>query len=121
MNLFKDESSNSVGLVKEGTKVLVRVFAELSEPRRKNTNEGQLQFHLSLKYGLGISNEEAKQKSNQIANLLETVIKHSKVLDVETLGISLGKLCWRLVVEVSLLEYDGSIEDSVLLAVLALL
>lgn len=42
MNLFKDESSNSVGLVKEGTKVLVRVFAELSEPRRKNTNEGQL-------------------------------------------------------------------------------
>jgi exosome complex RNA-binding protein Rrp42 (RNase PH superfamily) len=53
--------------------------------------------------------------------MLETVIKHSKVLDVETLGISLGKLCWRLVVEVSLLEYDGSIEDAVLLAVLALL
>jgi hypothetical protein len=29
MSLFKDEKSNCVALVKEGTKVLVRVFAEL--------------------------------------------------------------------------------------------
>lgn len=53
--------------------------------------------------------------------MLESIIKQSKVLDVETLGISLGKLCWKLVVEISLLEYDGSIEETVLLSVLAVL
>ena len=121
MNLFKDEQSNSVALVKEGTKILTRVFAELSEPRRRNTNEGQVQFHLSLKHGKGVDREQAKQKANQIGNMLDAVIKHSKVLDVETLGISIGKLCWRLIIEVSLLEYDGSMEDTILLAILALL
>jgi hypothetical protein len=40
MNLFKDESSNIVALVKGSTKVLVKIYAELAEPRRKNNNEG---------------------------------------------------------------------------------
>jgi exosome complex RNA-binding protein Rrp42 (RNase PH superfamily) len=53
--------------------------------------------------------------------MLEGVVKHSKVLDVETLGISLGKLCWKLTIEVSLVEFDGSIEDTILLSILALL
>lgn len=53
--------------------------------------------------------------------MLENVIKHSKVLDIETLGISLGKLCWKLVIEVSLLEYDGSADDTILLAILSIL
>ena len=121
MNLFKDEQSNCVALVKEGTKVLVRVFAELGQPRRKNTNEGQVQFDMSLKFAKGMDSDDIRKKSIQIGNMLEAVVKHSKVLDVETLGISLGKLCWKLTIEVSLVEFDGSIEDTILLSILALL
>lgn len=40
MNLFKDDSNNIVALVKGNTKVLVKVYSELAEPYRKNTNEG---------------------------------------------------------------------------------
>lgn len=100
---------------------MTRVFAEICEPRKKNTNEGQVHFSLSFKYGDPMDGELIKRKSSQISYMLESIIKQSKVLDVETLGISLGKLCWKLVVEISLLEYDGSIEETVLLSVLAVL
>lgn len=53
--------------------------------------------------------------------MLEISIKSSKVLDIETLGISLGKLCWKLTIEISILEYDGSAEDVILLSVLSVL
>lgn len=58
---------------------------------------------------------------DEISKVLEQTIKESKALDVESLNIKIGKYCWELVLDLSLIEYDGNILDAMNYASMALL
>jgi len=51
---------------------------------------------------------------------LEKSIKGSKALDVESLNIKIGKFAWEIILELTLMENDGNIIDTMNFAALAI-
>lgn len=42
-------------------------------------------------------------------------------MDVESLNIKIGKYCWEVILDLSLVEYDGNVMDAMNYAAMALL
>jgi len=58
---------------------------------------------------------------DKISKVLEQSIKESKALDVESLNIKIGKYCWEIILDLSLVHNDGNIMDAMNYAAMALL
>ena len=55
----------------------------------------------------------------KLNNLLEKSLKDSKAFDSLSLCVVPGKLVWKIVVDISVINYDGNLDDITMFAVLA--
>ncbi|XP_050299565.1 exosome complex component RRP43-like [Anthonomus grandis grandis] len=103
--------------------VICGIKAELCRPKPESPKEGFLITNLELpslcssKFKPGSSNEQAQVLTQLIANIIE----NSKCINLEELCILKDKLAWCLYTDLICLDYDGSVLDACLIALMACL
>lgn len=105
------------------TKVFARIHTNIREPRKERQNEGMFFIRVNLAVLRKENNLPSSMRNmgDEISKVLEQSIKESKALDVESLNIKIGKFCWEIVLELSLVEYDGNLLDAMNYAAMSLL
>lgn len=118
------EKAEGSALVKLGnTQVLAAVKAETSQPFRDAPNQGILVINVenvplaSPIFEPGPPDENAIE----IARVIDRSLREVKALDLESLSIRPGEKVWSLWVDIYVLDYDGNLFDSSMLAAMAAL
>lgn len=117
--------SNGQVEVKLGkTVVISQIYAKLTAPFPDRPNEGMVafsidSFHLKPNADYNQSNESLNELRTKISNLLEKSLRESKALDTNSLCIIPGKLVWKIVVDINIINYDGNVCDACVLATLS--
>lgn len=106
-----------------GTKLVVRISAEVTKPYEDRQVEGI--FLITTDIGAMASSlfENYRQSDDEIllTRLIEKAIRRSNALDLESLCIVAGKSCWMIRADVHYLDYDGGLIDATCLGVIAAL
>ena len=106
-----------------GTCVLCGIKAELAQPSVNHPDRGYLVPNVELpalcssKFRPGPPSEEAQV----LSQWLNDVVESSATLPLEQLCIASGQFCWVLYADLTCLNYDGSLPDACLAALLAAL
>ena len=106
-----------------GTCVLCGIKAELTTPAVCRPDEGYLVANVNLSpmcsssFRTGPPSEEAQS----LSQWLHDVWTECELLDVKQLCISPGKLCWVLYEDITCLNYDGSLQQACLAALVTAL
>lgn len=96
---------------------------ELAQPSVTDTEMGYIVPNIDLtpissnKYRPGVSNDDAQV----LTCTLNDVINNSKVLDLKKLCIAKEKLVWVLYCDITCLDYDGSVLDAAVIALIGAL
>jgi exosome complex component RRP45 len=93
------------------------VRGEIVAPYADRPAEGILQFNAQLSPGC----ERAGYSSHEVVRQLERCLRESDAIDLESLCIVSGELVWLVTCDVRVLDFDGNISDSCVLATLAAL
>ncbi|XP_060835616.1 exosome complex component RRP43-like isoform X1 [Rhopalosiphum padi] len=124
LNLNTIHTADGSAAVKIGnTAVVCGIKAELGVPKSETPDIGYLLVNVELpslcskKIRPGIPCDEAMQ----ITSFLNEVCNNCKILDLQQLCISVDKLVWVLSCDVYCLNYDGSVLDACLIALLSAL
>ena len=99
------------------TRVYAKIKSEIVEPKSERPNEGFLTFRLNLQI-LGEStqdktNSKASLFATEVEKMLERSIKGSKAFDCDSLCVQAGKFVWDIVVELTIINNDGNIIDTI--------
>ena len=112
-------TSDGSCLVKIGrTTCLAAVNLELGVPELESPNQGTLEVTVELppmcssETRPGRHNEEAAYVTGRVRD----VLTDGKVVDLRSLSIEPAKHCWKVFVDVYVLDHDGTILDAALLA-----
>lgn len=104
-----------------GTKLVVRISAEVTKPYEDRPVEGI--FLITTDIGAMASSlfDNYRQSDDEIllTRLIEKAIRRSNALDLESLCIVAGKSCWMVRADVHYLNYDGGLIDATCLGVVA--
>jgi len=106
------------------TKIYSQIFAKLICPEKERQNEGVIVFnidtsHLKQNSEYTSNFDELSDLRIKLNNLLDKTLKASKAFDPLSLCVVPGKLVWKISADVSIINSDGNVYDSTLLAVLA--
>ncbi|KAK7500215.1 hypothetical protein BaRGS_00008438 [Batillaria attramentaria] len=112
-------TSGSARLRLANTEILVGVKAELEEPKPDTPDRGRLEFFVDCSANATpqFEGRGGEELATEITNLLYRAYSSDTVLDVKSLCLQKGKLCWVLYVDVLLLECGGNLFDAVSIAV----
>ncbi|KAK7115484.1 exosome complex component RRP42-like [Littorina saxatilis] len=116
-------TSGSARLRLANTEILVGVKAELEEPKPEKPDVGRLEFFVDCSANAApeFEGRGGEELATEMMNLLYRAYSASTVLDVSSLCLQSGKLCWVLYVDVLLLECGGNLFDAASIAVKAAL
>ncbi|XP_018568726.1 exosome complex component RRP42 [Anoplophora glabripennis] len=105
------------------TDVLVAVKIEVDSPFPERPNEGKLEFFVDCSANAtpDFEGRGGEGLAVEISNTLNSSYHSPKVFDLRKLCIVKGKKCWKLYVDILLLECGGNLFDAVSLAVKAAL
>ena len=100
------------------TRVWAKIKSEIVEPKPERPHEGFLTFKTNL-HVLSEPTQDFKNKgqkstqlSTEISKILERAIKGSKAFDCDSLCILAGKFVWDIVVELTQMNNDGNLIDT---------
>ena len=93
------------------------VRGEIVAPYGDRPAEGILQFNAQLSPAC----ESAGYSSHEVVRQLERCMRESDAIDLESLCIVSGELVWLITCDVRVLDFDGNVSDSCVLATLAAL
>jgi len=124
INLNSIRTADGSAAVKIGnTAVICGIKAELASPKSETPNIGYLLVNVELpslcyqKIRPGIPCDEAMETTS----FLNDVCNNCKILDLQQLCICVDKLVWVLSCDIYCLNYDGSVLDACLVALLSAL
>ncbi|CAG9761878.1 unnamed protein product [Ceutorhynchus assimilis] len=124
VNVDSIKTANGSAVVKIGrTTVICGVKAELCKPKPDLPRQGFLLPNLELpalcssKFKSGPPSHEAQALTQLIADIIE----NSKCINLEDLCILTDKLAWVLYADLICLDYDGSLVDACMIALISCL
>jgi len=124
LNIDSIETSEGSAMVKLGdTVVLCGIKAEVADPPLGASKTGYIVSNVELpplcspKFRPGPPSDQ----SQVLSQFLNDTIKNSEMINLESLCIAEGRAVWCLFADVICLNYDGSIQDASLIALLAAL
>lgn len=105
------------------TDVLVAVKLEIDTPSVNFLNEGKIEFFVDCSANAtpDFEGRGGEDLATEIANSLSAAYKSCNSLDATKLCIVKGKKCWKVYVDILILECGGNLYDAVSLAVKAAL
>ena len=106
------------------TIVISQIYAKLSTPYIDRPNEGIVVFsvdtyHIKPNADFNQANESLNEYRTKISNILEKSLRESKALDTNSLCIAPGKLVWKIVIDINIINNDGNAIDACFLAAIA--
>lgn len=117
-------TADGSAIVKLGsTTVVCGIKAELADPKAAEPENGFIVPNIELtplcssKFRPGAPTEEAQV----IAHTLDGIVKSSKCFDLKKLCVAKDKLVWVLYCDVVCLNYDGSVLDAAVIALMTAL
>ncbi|XP_050342569.1 exosome complex component RRP42 [Nymphalis io] len=116
-------ASGSARLRLANTDILVGVKTEIDEPKPDNPGLGKIEFFVDCSANATpeFEGRGGEQLANMISNLMQRAYHSSQAFDLKQLCILEGKQCWKLYVDILILECGGNLCDAVSLAVKAAL
>ena len=120
VNFGKQSGSCDITLGK--TRVISSIKCRTVEPTEFRPKEGFLDFQVSMSPMADVmyaSNRKSQENVDSIRRLMNRVLVTSKAVDVESLCLVPGKKVWSIRVDITVIEDDGNIVDTVCIATLA--
>lgn len=116
-------TSGSARLRLANTDILVGVKSEVDTPYPDNPDEGKLEFFVDCSANAtpAFEGKGGDDLGTEISNTLTIAYQSSHVLDLTSLCILPQQKCWKLYVDILILQCDGNLFDAVALAVKAAL
>ncbi|CAK1544559.1 unnamed protein product [Leptosia nina] len=116
-------ASGSARLRLANTDVLVCVKTEIDTPKSDKPGLGSIEFFVDCSANATpeFEGRGGEQLANRISNLLQRAYHSSQAFNLKQLCIFEGKQCWKLYVDILILECGGNLCDAVSLAVKAAL
>uniref|UniRef100_A0A182NDE8 Ribosomal RNA-processing protein 42 n=1 Tax=Anopheles dirus TaxID=7168 RepID=A0A182NDE8_9DIPT len=112
-------ASGSARLRLANTDILVGVKAEIDTPHPDRPNEGKIDFFIDCSANATpeFEGRGGEQLATEISSTLAKAYESQKGLDLSSLCIMAKQQCWKLYVDVLILECGGNLFDAVSLAV----
>uniref|UniRef100_A0A182J3L9 Ribosomal RNA-processing protein 42 n=1 Tax=Anopheles atroparvus TaxID=41427 RepID=A0A182J3L9_ANOAO len=112
-------ASGSARLRLANTDILVGVKAEIDTPHPDRPNEGKIDFFIDCSANATpqFEGRGGEQLATEISNTLAKAYESQKAFDLSGLCIMAKHQCWKLYVDVLILECGGNLFDAVSLAV----
>lgn len=106
------------------TLVISQIYAKLTTPYIDRPNEGIVVFsvdtyHIKPNADFNQANESLNEYRTKISNILEKSLRESKALDTNSLCIAPGKLVWKIVIDINIINNDGNAIDACFLSAIA--
>ncbi|XP_045447650.1 exosome complex component RRP42 [Melitaea cinxia] len=116
-------ASGSARLRLANTDILVGVKTEIDVPKSDNPGLGKIEFFVDCSANATpeFEGRGGEQLANNISNMMQRAYNSSQAFDLKQLCILEGKQCWKLYVDILILECGGNLCDAVSLAVKAAL
>ncbi|PZC85700.1 hypothetical protein B5X24_HaOG215970 [Helicoverpa armigera] len=116
-------TSGSARLRLAHTDILVGVKTEIDTPPLNKPDSGKIEFFVDCSANATpqFEGRGGEQLAVGISNLLQSAYHSSQAFDLKQLCILEGKQCWKLCVDILILECGGNLCDAVSLAVKAAL
>lgn len=114
-------SLGNVEITLGGTKLVVRISAEVTKPYEDRPIEGIFLITTDIGAMASALFDNYRQSDDEVllTRLIEKAIRRSNALDLESLCIVAGKSCWMIRADVHYLDYDGGLIDATCLGVVA--
>ncbi|XP_049879720.1 exosome complex component RRP42 [Pectinophora gossypiella] len=116
-------ASGSARLRLANTDILVGVKTEIDVPKPDLPNLGKLEFFVDCSANATpeFEGRGGEQLASSISNMLQKAYHSSQAFNLKQLCILEGKQCWKLYIDILILECGGNLCDAVSLAVKAAL
>ncbi|CAK1601786.1 unnamed protein product [Parnassius mnemosyne] len=116
-------ASGSARLRLANTDILVGVKTEIDVPKPDNPGKGKIEFFVDCSANATpeFEGRGGEQLANSISNMMQRAYHTSQAFNLKQLCIFEGKQCWKLYVDILILECGGNLCDAVSLAVKAAL
>ncbi|XP_045779105.1 exosome complex component RRP42 [Maniola jurtina] len=116
-------ASGSARLRLANTDILVGVKTEIDVPKPDKPGLGKIDFFVDCSANATpeFEGRGGEQLANSISNMMQRAYQSSQAFDLKQLCIFEGKQCWKLYVDILILECGGNLCDAVSLAVKAAL
>lgn len=116
-------ASGSARLRLANTDILVGVKTEIDTPYPERPREGKIEFFVDCSANAtpAFEGRGGEELGTEISNALATSYQSSQTFDLTALCILPGQQCWKLYVDILILECGGNLFDAVSLAVKAAL
>jgi exosome complex component RRP42 len=107
-----------------GTDVIVSVKGDIGKPTLEKPLEGAVictvdsSTVFSMNSSLGGTNEDRQmqQRNDELTVILNDILVKSGAIDLELFSLVPGKHCWVLYIDVLVLDYDGNLIDTIVMA-----
>lgn len=124
ITIKKLPSNGQVEVCIGNTRIISQIYAKVTKPFIDHPNEGMIVFtidtnHLKPNADYNQCNETLNEFRTKLNHILEKSLKESKALDANSLCIVPGKLIWKIVIDVNIINYDGNAIDAAFLGALA--
>ncbi|XP_015115786.1 exosome complex exonuclease RRP42 [Diachasma alloeum] len=109
------QTNGSVRLRIANTDVLVTVKVEVDTPSLDRPNEGKLEFFVDCSANATpeFEGKGGEELGTEISNVLSNAYQSSHALDLTILSILPNKKCWKMYVDVLILQCDGNLFDAI--------
>ncbi|XP_069675454.1 exosome complex component RRP42 isoform X1 [Periplaneta americana] len=116
-------ASGSARLRLANTDILVGVKTEIDTPYPERPREGKMEFFVDCSANAtpAFEGRGGEELGTEISNSLATAYQSPEAFDLTSLCILHGQQCWKLYVDILILECGGNLFDAVSLAVKAAL
>ncbi|XP_063825790.1 exosome complex component RRP42 [Ostrinia nubilalis] len=116
-------ASGSARLRLANTDILVGVKTEIDVPKPEKPDSGKLEFFVDCSANATpeFEGRGGEQLASSISNLMQRAYNSSQAFNLKQLCIFEGKQCWKLYIDILILECGGNLCDAVSLAVKAAL
>lgn len=126
MELETDVVSNASGSARlrlANTDILVGVKTEIDTPTSDQPSLGKIEFFVDCSANATpeFEGRGGEQLASSISNMMQRAYHSSQAFDLKQLCIVEGKQCWKLYIDILILECGGNLYDAVSLAVKAAL
>ena len=124
ISLRKLPSNGQIEVKIGNTLVISQIFAKLTSPYTDRPTEGRVAFsidtyHIKPNADFNQTNESLSEFRTKVSNILEKSLRESKALDTNALCIAPGKLVWKIVIDINIINYDGNAIDACFLSAVA--
>ncbi|KAL0851379.1 hypothetical protein ABMA28_007195 [Loxostege sticticalis] len=116
-------ASGSARLRLANTDILVGVKTEIDVPKPDKPDSGRIEFFVDCSANATpeFEGRGGEQLASSISNLMQRAYHSSQAFNLKQLCIFEGKQCWKLYIDILILECGGNLCDAVSLAVKAAL